>query len=143
MAFPATYNINYYKGDTLEFNIYPKKADGSVFSLSNSKPASYYDDPDTTQETSGADYYFENAGFWVSEARGSAGIANRHQCYAKVSDDGTYVSCAIRPGDAVFFEPGTTYVYDVEVRNTSAPYDKVYTLLTGTITVTDQVTGAF
>jgi len=33
MAFPGTYNISYYKGDTYEFRIYPKTADGDVFDL--------------------------------------------------------------------------------------------------------------
>jgi hypothetical protein len=33
MAFPATYDFNYYKGDTFEFRIYPKKNDGTVFQL--------------------------------------------------------------------------------------------------------------
>ena len=33
MAFPATYDINYYRGDTLEFNIYPKLNDNSAFDL--------------------------------------------------------------------------------------------------------------
>ncbi len=143
MAYPATYNINYYRGDTLEFRVFPKTADGQTWSLLSELKSAYYQDEETTELNSGSNYYFENAGFWVSTSRGTSGLSNRHQCYAQVSDDGTYIQCAIRPGDAVFFEPGTTYVYDVEVRNSSAPYDKVYTLLTGTITVTDQVTGAF
>jgi hypothetical protein len=33
MAFPGTYNINYYKGDTYEFRIYPKDAEGNAFPL--------------------------------------------------------------------------------------------------------------
>lgn len=35
---------------------------------------------------------------------------------------------------------GTSYVYDVEIARTSATYDFIYTLLTGNITVTEQVT---
>ena len=35
MAFPGTYNISYYKGDTLEFKIYPKDSSGASFSLDN------------------------------------------------------------------------------------------------------------
>lgn len=38
MAFPGTYNINYYKGDTYEFNVYPKNSDGTTFNL-NTDPA--------------------------------------------------------------------------------------------------------
>ena len=141
MAFPGTYNINYYKGDTLEFRIYPKKSDGSVFSLLPlTDPA--YNDTGTTVSNTGINFNFESAGFYVSTSRGSEGVANRHQCYASVSTDGTYVHCAIRPFDASYFDAGTTYVYDVEVRAPGTPYEYVYTLLTGTITVTDQITGA-
>jgi hypothetical protein len=35
---------------------------------------------------------------------------------------------------------GTTYFYDVEIKKTASPYDKVYTILTGSITVQEQVT---
>ncbi len=34
MAFPGTYNINYYKGDTYQFRIYPKDTAGYPFDLS-------------------------------------------------------------------------------------------------------------
>jgi hypothetical protein len=140
MAFPGTYNINYYKGDTLEFRIYPKRDDGSVFSLTPLKDVAY-DNASTTALNTGA-FYFETAGFFVSTTRGPDGVTDRHQCFAEISSDGTYVTCAIRPFDASYFTAGTTYVYDVEVRSPSTPYEYVYTLLTGTITVTDQVTGA-
>ena len=33
MSFPATYNINYYMGDTFEFRIFPKDASGAPFPL--------------------------------------------------------------------------------------------------------------
>jgi hypothetical protein len=35
---------------------------------------------------------------------------------------------------------GTQYVYDIEISRSSASYDYVFTLLTGTISVTEQVT---
>lgn len=143
MAFPATYNINYYKGDTLEFNIYPKKADGTPFFLTDLEDPAY-DNVATTTANSGASYAYETAGFWVSTERGPAGIASRHQCFAQIDSSKTFVKCAIRPGDADFFDPDITYVYDIEVRNagSSSVYSQVHTLLTGTITVTDQITGA-
>ena len=48
MAFPGTLNINYYKGDTYEFNIYPKKStDGSAFDLTS------FMGPDLDSGTSG------------------------------------------------------------------------------------------
>ena len=33
MSFPGTYNINYYKGDTFEFRVYPKDSSGAPFDL--------------------------------------------------------------------------------------------------------------
>lgn len=129
MAFPGTYNFNYYKGDTYEFNIYPKKNDGSIFNL---EP--YYD-------LSG-----ETARFIFSTARGAAGISNQVECFAQISNDNTYIKCAIRPDDSEEMVAGTTYVYDVQITRPATSetnnYPVVQTLLTGTITVTDDVTGA-
>ncbi len=122
MAFPGTYNINYYKGDTFEFRVYPKNSNGEPFMLTGLEN--------------------EDVTFSFSTSRGPSGVANNHECFAQISTDKTYVLCAIRPADSNYVEAGTTYVYDVQVTFTSAPYNKVYTLLTGTITVTDQVTGA-
>lgn len=119
MAFPATYNINYYKGDTLEFVVYPKKADGSIFDLTD----------------------YEDVSFTISTQRGTAGVSNQIHCAASIIN-GHEVHCAIRPDDSGPLLPGTTYVYDVEVKHAQSPYPLVHTLLTGTITVTDQVTGA-
>lgn len=133
MAFPGTYNISYYKGDTYEFRIYPKTASGNAYSLD---PFVYDDDnnPSTVD--------FDSARFYFAEARGGSGAAGYHQCYAKISDDQTYVSCAIRPSDAAYLDPAKTYVYDVQVSKPAngGDYPMVLTLMTGTITVTDQVT---
>ena len=65
----------------------------------------------------------------------------------EISDDNTFVQCAIRPGDSVSLVAGTEYVYDVEVKKPaglpgSGQYEIVQTLLTGKITITDQVSGA-
>ena len=116
MAFPGTYNISYYKGDTLEFRVYPKLADGSSYDLT--------------------DYTVK---FSFSTARGSAGSANYHEAYAFISSDKTYVTCVIRPADASYLNAGTSYVYDVEITKSSTPYSLVHTILTGNISVTDQV----
>lgn len=116
MAFPGTYNINYYKGDTLEFKVYPKKADGSVFDLTG-----------------------YTVKFAFSTSRGSAGSSDYHEALATISNDSTNVLCVIRPGDSSHLNAGTTYYYDVEVTKTGTPYDIVHTIVTGTITVTDQV----
>jgi hypothetical protein len=149
MAFPATYDFNYYKGDTFEFRIYPKKNDGTVFDLSQYKvPTNFANDPDFL--TTSASTY-DSAQFTIATARGvistDPSIQQPIRCFARVSDDNTYVLCAIRPSDAATLLAGTEYVYDVEVRKPSGTpgsgtYELVHTLVTGTITVTDEVTGA-
>ena len=116
MAFPGTYNINYYKGDTLEFRAFPKKVDGSAVDLTG-----------------------YTAKFSFSTSRGSQGSANYHEALSTISNDSTNVLCVIRPADSSYLNAGTTYYYDVQITKTGTPYDIVHTILTGTITVTDQV----
>lgn len=121
MAFPGTYNFSYYKGDTFEFNVYPKNASGAAFNL--------------------AGYLSQ---FTISTARGEAGVADQIPCFAEISGDNTYIICAIRPEDGEQMTAGTQYVYDIEISDSDVEYDydKVYTILTGNISVTDQITGA-
>ena len=143
MAFPAIYDFNYYKGDTFEFRIYPKKNDGTVFDLSQYYvPTNFANIPDDVTDTTAP---YDSARFTINTVRGtSVGAIN---CFARISDDNTFVQCAIRPDDSATLVAGTEYVYDVEViKPAGAPgtgsYPLVHTLVTGTITVTDQVTGA-
>lgn len=119
MAFPGTFNISYYKGDTYEFRIYPKDSAGNAFSL--------------------ADYIDENIKFSISTARG---VTPTIEGYAQKSDDDSYIQCAILPSNGEDMTAGTSYVYDVEISRTASPYNYVFTLMTGTISVTDQITGA-
>jgi hypothetical protein len=152
MAFPATYDFNYYKGDTFEFRIYPKKNDGTAHLLGAfNVPTNFANNPDYVLDTSAP---YDSAQFSIASARGATQIINGVstpvvpiRCFARISDDGTFVQCAIRPSDSVALNAGTEYVYDVEVRAAEGNYDnpfyeKVYTLMTGKITVTDQITGA-
>lgn len=147
MAFPSTYDFNYYKGDTFEFRIYPKKNDGTVFDLSAFYvPTNFANNPDDVTDTAAP---YDSAQFTIANVRGSAGLATGMplKCFARVSDDNTFVQCAIRPAEGNQLIAGTEYVYDVEVRKPaglpgSGQYEIVQTLLTGAITVTDQVTGA-
>lgn len=122
MAFPGTSNISYYKGDTYEFRIYPKDSLGGSFDLSQ----------------------YGNAKFTISTSRGTSGVADQIECLAVISSGvgGNYITCTIRPGDSATLDASLQYVYDVEITKTSSPYNYVYTLLTGNLTVTDQVTGA-
>lgn len=122
MAFPGSYNINYYRGDTLEFRIYPKDANGDTFSLNG----------------------YSTAKFWIQTQRGNAGYSSRIEATATISSDYSYVQCVIPPTTAagLALTAGTTYVYDVEVSKTvPGSYNLVHTLLTGNITVTDHVSG--
>lgn len=118
MAFPGTLDINYYNGDTYEFNIYPKLAGGSAMDLTN-----------------------YTVKFNVAETRGGATT----ECYAIIpsasgnTEFPNYVKCAIRPNDLEDLDVNKTYYYDVEIKKVTSPYDYVYTLLTGTISITDQV----
>ena len=119
MAFPGELNINYYKGDTHEFKVYPQKTDGSIF---------YLDD-------------YSNARFKIAEVRGAAGVADQITGSATISIDGTHILCAITPANGALMDPSTTYVYDIQIYAAgSGTYDKVFTLLTGSISVTDDVT---
>jgi hypothetical protein len=143
MAFPATYDFNYYKGDTFEFRIYPKKNDGTVFNLSGYVDNNALYNTNTIDGVTGSAPY-EQARFSIAETRGSA-ASDVIPCFARISSDGTNVMCAIRPAEGKELNAGTEYVYDVEVRVPAGGpdnpfYEKVITLMTGKITVTDQVT---
>jgi hypothetical protein len=120
MSFPGELNINYYKGDTHEFKVYPQKTDGSIFYLND----------------------FGNSTFTIAEARGQAGVtAGQIVASAKISPDNTYITCAITPENGKLMDPDKTYVYDVQVyAQGSDTYDKVFTILTGNISVRDDVT---
>ena len=117
MSFPGTYNINYYKGDTFEFRVYPKDNAGNAFSLSG----------------------FSTVSFTISNILGEGPGKVTIDAYAAVDSSG-FILCAIRPEDAELMVAGTTYVYDVEMKRVANPYDYVYTLLSGSITVTEEVT---
>jgi hypothetical protein len=143
MAFPATYDFNYYKGDTFEFRIYPKKNDGTVFNLSAYQIAS--NNTTAIDDVTDTVAPYDSARFTIANIRGSAGV--KVNCFARIHDDGTHVRCAIRPEDSTTLVAGTEYVYDVEVTKPAGSagtgqYSLVHTLLTGKITITDQVTGA-
>jgi hypothetical protein len=127
MAFPGNYSFSYYRGDTFEFRVYPKTSSGSVFDLSG------------YNKTSGAR-------FTISTARGSQGFDNQIAATALISEDETYIQCSIVPEVGILLDPIATYVYDIEITKTDtssgSEVTQTYTLLTGSITVTDHITGA-
>jgi hypothetical protein len=123
MSFPATYNIQYYYGDTYEFVIFPKNTSGDPFSLE--------------------DVNWE-ARFTIATARGElpSGEPPKIEGFAEIAEDRSSILCTIRPSDADAIDPDRQYVYDVEIRKAQSPYDFVYTLLTGNISVTKDITEA-
>ena len=119
MAFPGTYNFSYYQGDTLEFRIYPKNADGSAFDLSG----------------------YANATFKLATARGNSAeaLASQVECSATIYASQGYILCTIPPTVGSNLDASLQYVYDVQIRKSATPYDYIYTLMTGTVSVTDDV----
>jgi hypothetical protein len=124
MAFPGTYNINYYKGDTFEFRVYPKDSAGNQFSL-----------------TEYSQFRFTITNILGEEVEGGPAKVTING-YADERDN-QYILCAITPENGLQLEAGQTYFYDVEIGRISSPYDFVYTLLQGTISVAEQVTLPF
>ena len=118
MAFPGTYNFSYYRGDTFEFVISPKSANGTSFPLAD-------------YTGSGSE-----ANFKIANVRGSAGV--QKTASATVDDVLNTVTCTISPTVGRELSPGS-YVYDIEIISTTGI---VHTLVTGTITVTDDISGA-
>jgi hypothetical protein len=114
MAFPGTYNFSYYKGDTNEFVIRPKNSSGSAFDLTG-----------------------YSALFFIASARGDD-PAFSVEAQAVVSAVNDTVTCTILPGVGNTLDAGS-YVYDVQIANGAS---LIFTIITGTISVTEQVTGA-
>lgn len=114
MAFPGTYNFNYYRGDTFEFIVRPKNASGQAFDL-----AGY------------------EATFTIASSRGStAGATLIATATVNTVDD--FVLCTISAGVGRQLIPSVNWVYDVEITNGI----NTFTLINGSITVTDDITGA-
>ena len=115
MAFPGTYNIDYYEGDTYEFIIYPKTATGTVFDLTG-----------------------YSSSFTIASATGpSPSLSLGGQ--AVIDAGKTKITCTILPAIGRQLVAGVTYYYDVQV---TSGVSKVFTLLRGNILVTADVTGA-
>jgi hypothetical protein len=113
MAFPGTYNFSYYRGDTNQFVIRPKNANGAAFDLTG-----------------------YTAIFTIANRRGSTGT--QYEAQAVVDTVNDLVTCTILPGVGRQLAAGT-FVYDVQITTGAA---NIVTILTGSITVTDDITGA-
>jgi len=115
MAFPGTFNFNYYRGDTNQFVIRPKNSNGSAFDLTG-----------------------YTALYFIATTRGSAGVATRQQAQVVVDTANDLLTCTILPAIGRNLTPGT-FVYDVQITTGAS---NILTVLTGSITVTDDITGA-
>ena len=120
MAFPGTYNFNYYRGDTFEFIIRPKDAAGNPFSLSG------FEGEMTIANRRGVD----NLEIETDNIVSFPGQV--------VKDTTGGLICTILPTTGRQLTEGVAWQYDVEITSDS----EVFTLLRGTITVTDDITGA-
>jgi hypothetical protein len=121
MAFPGTYNFNYYRGDTFQFIIRPKDGNGDTY------PLDAYSVPPA------------GATFTIASARGDDAEFT-YTGTATVNPVDDIVTCVISAGTGRNLTPERTWYYDVQINDSSST--NVFTLLTGTITVTDDITGA-
>ena len=115
MAFPGTYNFNYYRGDTFEFKIFPKLQDGSKFDL-----VGYA------------------AIFTVANRRGSPTTTITMGAPTINTSDGS-ITCVVSSTNGRNLTAGVSWVYDVQINKTSGAAN-IQTLLTGNIAVTEDVT---
>ena len=125
MPFPGTYNFNYYKGDTFQFIIYPKASDGTAFDMT---PYMYHVSTNPN-----------NVKFRIASSRGSSPVPTYSATLTSVVNDvDNIVTCTITSTQGANLSSATTYYYDLQITDGTV----VYTLLTGTITVTDDIYGA-
>jgi hypothetical protein len=116
MGFPATFNILYYRGDTYEFVIQPKNADGTAFNLT--------------------DYPSASAKFTVASRAGAIDtfVFNGD---VSVNSQNSYITCTISSEDGGSLTQGTSYVYDVQIRSAL----NTFTLIAGGLSVTNDISG--
>lgn len=114
MAFPATYNIRYYKGDLYQFVVRPKTSAGNIYPIDSTTYDAY---------------------FRISTQRASSDVPT---ISANTSIGDNSITCELRPSTGNSLTPGTTYFYDVSIQDKNNS-NVVYTLLTGSITVTGDI----
>lgn len=116
MAFPKTHNLDYYRGDTFEFTVDLKNQDGTDFDLA----------------------LFETYTFKIANQRG-AGATQYTGTAVRVEP--ASVKCTITPTVGRSLAAGQ-YVYDVQITDTTPTPNVIYTVLTGILNVTDDISGA-
>ena len=118
MAFPATYNVLYYRGDTYEFVIQPKNSDGTAFNLTDYPSASATFT--IASRVAGVDTFVLNG-------------------TASVNSSDSYITCTISNTQGSNLAQGTSYVYDVQIKSTGSV--NTFTLIAGTLTATNDISG--
>lgn len=117
--FPATYNFAYYQGDRYEFVLRPKQANGGAFNLNG---------------YSGL--------FTVATSRGNTeAIVGTSQTASVDANAGT-VTVVIEPEFGTTLT-GNSYLYDVEISASASSGSNIYTLVTGAISVTRDITNTY
>lgn len=124
MTFPATRNFEYYDGDTVEFVVYPKNADGSAFNLS-SYTSITYTIADKLGNVVGRNTYAATATKFSLPDPPNGDV-----------NDIWGITCTLFPSVGNSLVPGTPYYYDVEISKGSDPTKYTYTILKGQINVT-------
>jgi hypothetical protein len=117
LSFPATFNIRYYKGDLYQFVVRPKRSTGDPFPISS----------DT-----------HNAFFYISSQRGGT---LGQTIIASATIQGGNIIATISPSVGNNLNANTQYFYDVSVQGKPPNSNQVYTLLTGTLSLTADITG--
>lgn len=115
MAFPATHNINYYKGDTYEMLIKPKTSTGSPFIVTD---------------------VLYSVSFKLAPQRGGPVGETILGEASIIADNSVFVS--ITPSVSALLDSTKAYAYDVRIASLT-DLDVVYTLLNGSITIVEGV----
>lgn len=119
MAFPASYNFSYYQGDRYEFVLRPKQANGQPFDL---------------------DGY--NGLFTVATARGSLAAIVGNSQEANIDSTAGTVTIVIEPEFGTTLT-GNSYLYDVEISASASSSSNIFTLVTGRINITRDITNTY
>jgi hypothetical protein len=119
MAFPASYNFSYYQGDKYEFVLRPKQANGEAFDLSGYTGL-----------------------FTVATARGNADAVIGESQEVDIDANAGTVTVAIEPSFGTTLT-GNSYLYDVEISASASSGSNIFTLVTGTISITRDITNTY
>lgn len=114
MAFPGTYNFNYYRGDTFSFIISPKDAIGNSWDLTN-----------------------YSAVFTIASSRGPSPTYS-YTGTTSINLVDSIITCTIPPATGRSLSSDIAWVYDVQITNGT----EIYTVLNGSISSTNDITGA-